>query len=225
MNQNDFFLKNLGINTDALGKIQTFVDYGNVDRWFDKDTSPFLGKIIEKEEKISISIEKLGKFIDNFSQKKYFYYGFYPERSASLHIKVLADKTAKFVTVTKPVQKIKHYLNVSDKIDKNHYQVSQDLKGSYIYVYKCNFDVEMTIDVIRLAGHYDTLAIFTSDRDFIALLKYVKNLGKKIILFYSGPTAAELKDLANIKINGQQIRELIGELKKKNSATLSGDGT
>ena len=78
----------------------------------------------------------------------------------------------------------------------------------------------MTIDAIRLSEHYDTIAIFTSDRDFIALLKHIKNLGKKIILFYSGPTASELKDLADVKINGQQIRELIGQLKKKNSATL-----
>ena len=120
MNQDDFILKNLGIDTGSFGKIQTFVDYGNVDRWFDKDTSPFFGKLIEKDEKISISIEKLGKFIDSFSQKKYFYYGFYPDRPASLHIKVLADKTAKFVAITKPVQKIKHYLNINDKIDKNH---------------------------------------------------------------------------------------------------------
>ena len=220
MNQEEYILQNLGIAVASFGKIQTFIDYGNVDRWFDKDTAPFLGKIIENNEKISISIEKLGKFVDIFSQKKHFYYGFYPDRPASLHIKVLADKTAKFVTVTKPVQKIKHYLNVNDKIDKNHYQVNQDLKGSYIYVYKCNFDVEMTIDAIRLAEHYDTVAVFTSGRDFIALLKHLKNLGKKIILFYSGPTASELKELANVKINGQQIRELIGELKKKNSATL-----
>lgn len=213
MDQKEFILNNLGIDLEKFGCTNTFVDYGNVDHWYDKDTFPFEGQKIEKGKKIFISIEKLGGFIDLFSKKKFFYYGFDRKKKSSLHIKVLSEKEARFTPVTKPIQKIKHYLVPNDKIDKNHSQVCQDQDGDYIYVYKCNFDVEIAVDALRLLDKYDTFAIFTSDRDFISLIKHLKKCGKKIILFYSGPTAKELKDLADLRINGQQIRELIGEVK------------
>lgn len=214
MDRSAFILNNLGIHLSSLGKVYTFVDFGNVNRWFDKDQAPFQGKRIEKEQKIIVNIEKLGRFIDLFSKRKFFYYGFHPQYAQSMHIKILADRTARFTSISKPIQKIKHYLSAEEHITQGAFRVNQDQAGDYIYIYKCNFDVEIAVDALRLVTCYDTFVLFSSDRDFVVLLNHLKKSGKKIILFYSGPTAAELKQQADILVNGQQIRELIGTLKE-----------
>lgn len=50
---------------------------------------------------------------------------------------------------------------------------------------KGNMDVEMTIDVIHFMGKYDTALLFTGDSDFLALVSYIKNGGKKAYVFSS----------------------------------------
>jgi uncharacterized LabA/DUF88 family protein len=50
---------------------------------------------------------------------------------------------------------------------------------------KGNMDVEMTIDVIHHMNKYDTAVLFTGDSDFLALISYIKNEGKKAYVFSS----------------------------------------
>lgn len=50
---------------------------------------------------------------------------------------------------------------------------------------KGNMDVEMTIDVIHHMKKYDTAIMFTGDSDFLALVTYIKNGGKKAYIFSS----------------------------------------
>lgn len=214
MDLNDFVLENLGIDLDIFGNIYTFVDFGNVNYWYEKDRQPFQGKILNEKEKIIVDIQKLGSFIDLFSQKKFFYYGHDANLPPSLHIKTKAEKIARFKTITKPIQRVKHYLDDGDNFDKAKVDLKHDKKGDYILIPKCNFDVELAVDAIRYSGKYDTFALMTSDRDFIALLKYIRGIGKKVILYYSGPTARELKDQSDLAINGRQIRELISTIKR-----------
>lgn len=50
---------------------------------------------------------------------------------------------------------------------------------------KGNMDVEMTIDTIHHANKYSTAIFFTGDSDFLALVTYLRNGGKKVYVFSS----------------------------------------
>lgn len=50
---------------------------------------------------------------------------------------------------------------------------------------KGNMDVELTIDAIHEMPKYDTAILFTGDSDFLALVSYVRNGGKKVYIFSS----------------------------------------
>lgn len=50
---------------------------------------------------------------------------------------------------------------------------------------KGNMDVEMTIDAIHHMGKYQTAVFFTGDSDFLALVTYLKNGGKRVYIFSS----------------------------------------
>ena len=50
---------------------------------------------------------------------------------------------------------------------------------------KGNMDVEMTIDAICLCKEFDAAVLFSGDSDFLALVNYLKKLGKNVYIFSS----------------------------------------
>lgn len=50
---------------------------------------------------------------------------------------------------------------------------------------KGNMDVEMTIDAIHFCKKYEIAILFTGDSDFLALVNYLRNGGKKVYIFSS----------------------------------------
>lgn len=50
---------------------------------------------------------------------------------------------------------------------------------------KGNMDVEMTIDALHAMKKYTIAVFFTGDSDFLALVNYLKNGGKKVYIFSS----------------------------------------
>lgn len=50
---------------------------------------------------------------------------------------------------------------------------------------KGNMDVEMTIDAIHNKNSFDTAIFFTGDSDFLALVAYLRNAGKKVYIYSS----------------------------------------
>ena len=50
---------------------------------------------------------------------------------------------------------------------------------------KGNMDVEMTIDAVHNVAHYDMALFFSGDSDFMPLVSYIRNLGKKVYIFSS----------------------------------------
>jgi uncharacterized LabA/DUF88 family protein len=50
---------------------------------------------------------------------------------------------------------------------------------------KGNMDVEITIDALHYFKKYDIAVFFTGDSDFLALVTYLKNHGKKVFIFSS----------------------------------------
>lgn len=218
MNLQEFKLKTLGIDKEKFHRIYTFVDFGNVNYWYEKDRKDFENKLLPKNQKLIVGIEKLSSFINLFSEDKRFYYGLDMRDRATWHITKLAERY-NFKVNKKPIQWIKHYLEVEDEknIKLNH-KIKRDSSGIFIEIPKCNFDVEITIDANRLIDYYDTSALFSGDSDFSMLLRFLRGKKKKIILFYAGRISHSIKDYADLLINAQKIKNSICILKeiKKN---------
>ena len=50
---------------------------------------------------------------------------------------------------------------------------------------KGNMDVEMTIDAIHHSKKFNVAVLFSGDSDFLALVTYLRNKGKKVYVFSS----------------------------------------
>lgn len=63
---------------------------------------------------------------------------------------------------------------------------------------KADWDVGLVIDAIRLAPSVDTLVIVSGDGDFISLVEYLKNQGKRVeIVAFGKSTSSKLKEIAD----------------------------
>lgn len=104
-----------------------------------------------------------------------------------------------FTAVTKPLKKI--------KIDSTDVRISEQE-----YVFKANFDVEMTVDML-LQTQVNNLIIVGGDSDFLYLIEKLKTLGKDVIVYSSRKTVAwELKLKAPVLIF---IEDFAAGLKKQ----------
>ena len=122
--------------------------------------------------------EKLKSFLRNkftASELKIFYYTAYPAegtRDYSLDRKhkffTYLKKGLGFVVQKKELKRITTHSDDGDSIQE-----------------KGNMDVEMTIDAIHNASKYDIAILFSGDSDFLALVTYLKNIGKKVYIFSS----------------------------------------
>jgi uncharacterized LabA/DUF88 family protein len=214
MDLNEFIISSLGIDKNKFGKIYGFVDFGNVNHWFDKDRYGNSGNLLEKDKFLIADIEKLGGFLDLFCEKKLFYYGFDNTRKASWHIHKKA-RDCGFLKITKPIQSIKHYLDYNELNNlKPSGEFLQDYGGKFIKIPKGNFDVEISVDSMKLLDYYDTFCIFSGDSDFAYLIQYLSGKRKKIIVFASGNIYHTLKERADLYINAQKIKSIITREKK-----------
>lgn len=157
------------------GRIYVFVDFANVRKWA-KSFWPLENKQYLVRE---IDIDKIAKLISHIiPTKKFFYYGHYrqyPELALEhpLNIKhrksiYRIDKAEKagFTTRTKPVKEINHF----------------DEDGTFLgTIHKCNFDIEIAMDMLKKIEKYDTVFLWSGDSDFHLLLQYLKSKGKKVI--------------------------------------------
>jgi uncharacterized LabA/DUF88 family protein len=88
-----------------------------------------------------------------------------------------------FDTITKPLKKIKV---IKDEI----FFKTQERE----FIYKANFDVEMTADILLDKSKLDEIIIFSGDSDFRYLVKKLKDTGIKTIVYSSRKTISwELK--------------------------------
>ncbi len=178
----------LKITPEKFGTIFSFIDFGNVNHWFDKDIG------------LKIDLKKLSVFSKNFFKLTWIYYGLDPLNKRSINfIDWMKDFFGRPYVYHKNIQKIKHYPDNS------------------IITNKCNFDVEIAVDAIRLADNYKTLCLFSGDADFLRLIKYLKQgKQKKIILIKGGFIQKELARAVDLLIDAEDIKTLITH---KNSKT------
>ncbi len=206
-------LLNLGFNPRNFGSIFAFVDYGNVQHWYDDERRKGDGLRLGIDEIFYVDIKKLGQFLDLFTEHKRFYYGHIPNRPASLHIIVMADR-CKFKKITKPVHRTRHYIEPQDKIYDKVKKYKDEYDKNYILIPKCNFDVEITLDAVRRIKDYDTFLLFSSDRDFEKLLQFLKRKNKNIILIGGGHVSNDLKRYSDKFVPARYLKQIITSIKK-----------
>lgn len=196
------------------GRIFSFVDFSNVNKWFENDNQDWNNKLIAADEKIAIDLQNLKIFIDLFSARARVYYGEDPKNTGSLSFTYVMRKIfGKRNVVTKDLQKIRHYIKL-DEAEASRYVVTDEDGKNYIEIRKCNFDVEITVDAIKMIDHYDTFCIFSGDADFVYLNNFLRKRGKKVIIIKGGYITTKLRESADLVINAQNIKKHIAKVEK-----------
>jgi uncharacterized LabA/DUF88 family protein len=199
---------------DSFGKIFVFIDFGNINKWFEKDNQDWNNKALEEGESLEIDIKKLKEFSDIFGEKVKIYYGQDLKKNGSCKFTdVLRIVFGKRNVITKDLQRIKHFLNLED--DKIKFEKEDEDGNRFVEIRKCNFDVEIATDSIKMLDHYDTFCIFSGDSDFAYLNNFLKSKKKKIILVKGGYITSKLRESADLVINAQQIKKDIVRIKNQ----------
>ena len=143
-------------------------------------------------------------FINNFSANKVeiFYYDAYPKdgtREYNLEGKhkfyTYLKKGLGFVVRKKELKRI-------SVIGENGESIIE----------KGNMDVEITIDALHNLNKYDMAVLFSGDADFLALVNYLKNHGRKVYIFSSKDNISrELKTGGNGYFDLKDINEIWGK--------------
>lgn len=196
------------------GRIYAFVDFSNVRHWA-KHFWPEENRDYLKRE---IDINKLATIIDLVGpEEKFFYYGHYKEYlrlppENPLNIKYRQsiyriDKARKsgFRPRTKDIKEIDDF----------------DDEGKFLgRIRKCNFDVEIAMDMLIKIRNYDTIFLWSGDSDFHPLLQYLKSKKKKTITICCRHFAS--KELQNKKssdlfIPADPLKDQLEYIPKKRS--------
>ena len=109
-----------------------------------------------------------------------------------------------FEVRTKDIKMIPHYDDFGKFLNK---------------IPKCNFDVEITMDMIIKADKYDSIFLLSGDSDFGGLLSYLKDKGKKIIVLCTrNRMSKELQEVADVFIPVENLSPfLLFESENKNT--------
>src|SRR3989338_8587009 len=74
----------------------------------------------------------------------------------------------------------------------------RDLQEFYGGAKKADWDVGIVIDAIRTAASLDVIVLASGDGDFIPLVEYLKNQGKRVeVLSFGKTTSLKLKEAAD----------------------------
>lgn len=219
MDLHEFKIQNirstLGIPAEDFPRAISFIDFANVNKWYERDEFAEDGTLLPPDQHLSIDLHGLADFLRLFSDDMRFYYGTDPANPGS--VKFMG--AARYIfgdgrVFTKPVQKIKHYLE-----DGNVFGVTRTIQtdrgGKHIIIPKSNFDVEITLDSIRWVKKYDTFCLLSGDADFAPLLRYLRGFGKKTLLIKGGFIQDNLRRFADIVVNAQDIKQFITMKKQK----------
>lgn len=74
----------------------------------------------------------------------------------------------------------------------------RDLQEFYGGAKKADWDVGIVIDAIRTSSALDVIVLVSGDGDFIALVEYLKNQGKRVeVMAFGRTTSLKLKEVAD----------------------------
>jgi len=84
----------------------------------------------------------------------------------------------------------------------------RDLQEFYGGLKKADWDVGIAVDAIRIAPTVDTVVLCSGDGDFLQLVEYLKNQGKRVeIIAFSRSASSKLKDMSDEFINLEENSE------------------
>lgn len=110
------------------------------------------------------------------------------------------------ILINRHLQRVKFYL----KLEKFGYNLF--LKPVKMYEQedgmtrrKANCDVDMAFHLMKEKDNFDRILILSGDGDFLPVLKYLRKLGKEVIILSRGPrTAREIRQFA-----GSNFRDFV----------------
>ena len=147
------------------GKTVAFVDWANVYGW-------------KKSLKKEVDANKLFEYLKGYKEVKEirFYFGSDNNKGSRKFMRLV--KKVGYSVVTKPVK----------------YILIEEVKDNKVFKRKCDFDLEISIDVHKALGKkYDSFVFFTGDGDFEPLYQLLVNLKKQVIvIFASGHLGREI---------------------------------
>ncbi len=74
----------------------------------------------------------------------------------------------------------------------------RELQEFYGGAKKADWDVGIVIDAIRIAPSIDVLVLVSGDGDFISLVEYLKNQGKRVeVIAFGKSSSSKLKEIAD----------------------------
>lgn len=129
----------------------------------------------------TVPIEKLQKHLTDFLRKE-----------------GLKLNEADLLLIGRHLQRVKFYLGL------NEFGYTLFLKPVKMYNQddgttkrKANCDVEMTFHLMKEKGDFDRVVVLSGDGDFLPVLKYLKGMGKEVIVLGRGlRTAKEIRQFA-----------------------------
>lgn len=93
-------------------------------------------------------------------------------------------------------------------------QIRVETEHGLVVEEKGNMDVEMAIDVVNQVSRYHEVVFFSGDSDFLALVRFVRNKGKKVYVYSSrNNVSTELRTGADGYTDVLDITEDIGVMR------------
>jgi len=81
----------------------------------------------------------------------------------------------------------------------------KDLQEFYGGMKKADWDVGIVIDAIKTASGVDVISLVSGDGDFIPLVEYLKNQGKRVeVIAFGRSTSGKLKEIADEFVDLEQ---------------------
>lgn len=178
--------------TTKENTIYIFIDASNL--W---EAIKAKGKFLDFDKAIKHIKEKF-----NGTAIKAFYYTAYPAEGTRPYS---LDEKHKFFTF------LKKGLGFA-VIKKELKRISVVNEGGESIEEKGNMDVEITIDALHHFKKYNTAMFFTGDSDFLALVNYLRNHGKKVFIFSSeNNVSQELRTGADGYTDVLEIEDIWGK--------------
>ncbi len=74
----------------------------------------------------------------------------------------------------------------------------RDLQEFYGGLKKADWDVGISIDAVKIAPNVDTIVLASGDGDFLQLIEYLKNQGKRVeVIAFGRSTSAKIKEITD----------------------------
>lgn len=103
---------------------------------------------------------------------------------------------------------------------------AKELQEFYGGAKKADWDVGLAIDAVRTANTVDTIVICSGDGDFVPLVEYLKNNGRRVeVMSFGRSTSLKLKESADEFIDLGAEGKYIMRIRKQRTTTNENDNS